>query len=123
MRKTNKETEFWVSNISDRNVSLRDLGITLRSKSNVNLLDDKHWSFNLEQLQLSAESGSLKAKSNMLKVRISAPEVLIKSGPQLSTMPRFIAQNTARTKIVVEERVFEELNISDEQMANELSED
>lgn len=122
MRKT-KENEFWVSNISDRNVTVRDLGISLRSRSNVNLLDSKHYSFTLEQLKLSAESGSLFAKSDKLKVRQMAPEQLILPGPTLSKMPRFIAQNTARTGIVVEEQKFEELNISDEKMADEMTED
>lgn len=123
MRKINKETEFWVSNISDRNVSLRDLGLTIKSRSNVNLLNDKHYNLTLEQLKLSAESGSLKAKSALLKCRINAPEVLILPGPQISTMPRFIAQNAARTKIIVEERVFEELSVSEEKFADEMTED
>ena len=123
MRKTNKENEFWVSNISDRNVSLRDLAITIPSRKNVNLLDSKHYSYTLEQLELSAQSGSLKSKSNKLKVRKVAPEILVIPGPQLSTMPRFIAQNTARTGIVVEEIKYEELQISDEAMANDLTED
>lgn len=122
MRKT-KETEFWVSNISDRNVSLRDLALTIPARKNVNLLNSAHYSYTKEQLELSAESGSLFAKSKLLKVRVVAPEILVKGGPTLSTMPRFIAQNTARTKIVVEEQIFEELNISDEAMANEMTED
>ena len=122
MRKT-KETEFWVSNISDRNVTVRDLGISLRSKSNVNLLDSRHYNFTLDQLKLSAESGSLHIKSDKLKVRQVAPVQLILPGPQLSNMPRFIAQNTARTGIIVEEKVFEELNIPDEKFADEMTED
>jgi hypothetical protein len=124
MRKT-KENEFWVSNLSDRNVSLRDLGLTIRSRSNVNLLDSRHYSLKKEQLELSAASGSLFAKSKILKVRQVAPEILIKSGVSLSSMPRFIAQNTCRTGIIVEEQKFEELSIleSDEKMADEMTDD
>lgn len=126
MRKT-KENEFWVSNISDRNVCLSDLALTIPSRKNVNLLDSKHYSYQKEQLELSAASGSLYAKSKLLKVRQVAPEQLILPGPILSKMPRFIAQNTARTGIIVEEQVFEELNISgnsaDEKFADEMTED
>src|SRR6266704_6366280 len=103
MRKT-KETEFWVSNISDRNITVRDLALSIKSRSNINLLNSDHYSYNLEQLKLSAESGSLKAKSDKLKIRINAPEIIVIPGPQLSRMPRFIAQNTARTGIVTEEQ-------------------
>lgn len=127
MRKTNKENEFWVTNISDKNVSLRDLAITIPSKKNVNLLDSKHYSYTLEQLELSANSGSLKSKSDKLKVRKVAPEILVIPGPHLSQMPRFIAQNTARTKIIVEEKKFEELDIignnADEKFADEITDD
>jgi hypothetical protein len=123
MRKIVKKLEFWVSNISDKNVSLRDLGLTIKSRSNVNLLDDRHYNFTAEQLELSAAVGSLFAKSNLLKVRVCAPEILVQAGPQVSKMPRFIAQNTARTMITVEEKVFEELNLSDEKMADEMTDD
>jgi hypothetical protein len=121
MRKS-KNTEFWVSNISDRNVSVRDLGLSIKSRSNVNLLNDRHYNLTLEQLENSAKDGSLFKKSDKLKVRMAVPEILVKSGPTVSNMPRFIAQNQLRTKIIVEEQVFEELNISDEKMADEMTE-
>lgn len=126
MRKIVKKLEFWVSNISDRNVSLRDLGITIKSRSNVNLLNDSHYNFTAEQLELSAANGSLFAKSNLLKVRVCAPEILVQAGPQISKMPRFIAQNTARTGILVEEIKYEELDVggeADEKFADEMTED
>lgn len=127
MRKTNKETEFWVSNVSDRNVSLRDLAITIPARKNVNLLNSAHYSYTLEQLEKSALNGSLFAKSKLLKVRKAAPEILIKSGISISNMPRFIAKNTARTGIIVEEIKYEELNVSgdttDEKFADEITND
>lgn len=122
MRKT-KENEFWVSNISDRNVCLSDLALTIPSRKNVNLLDSKHYSYQKEQLELSAASGSLYAKSKLLKIRQVAPEQLILPGPTLSKMPRFIAQNTARTGIIVEETVYPELSVNDEKFADEMTED
>lgn len=60
--------EFLVMNISNRDVSLSDLNLTIKSKRTVNLLDSRHYNFTLEQLQLSAKSGSLFKKSAILKV-------------------------------------------------------
>ena len=117
-----KKTEFWVSNVTDLNVCLSDLAITIPARKNVNLLNSKHYSYTLEQLEASAEKGSLCKKSDKLKVRKVAPEIFITPGPHISKMPRFMAQN-ARTNVVVEEEVFAELNVSDESMANDMSED
>ena len=123
MRKIVKELEFWVSNITDLNVCLSDLALTVPSRKNVNLLDSRHYSYTLEQLEASAKSGSLKAKSDKLKVRKVAPEILVKPGVNVSTMPRFIAQNSQRTKIIINEEKYEELQISEEKFAEEMSED
>lgn len=118
-----KEKQFWASNISNLNVSLRDLGITIPAKKNVNLLDSRHYSFNLEQLELSAVSGSLYTKKDKILIRQSEPEAIIKSGIQVSKVPRFIAQNMARTKIVVEEIKYEELQVSEEEFADDMTND
>jgi len=118
-----KEKQFWASNISDRNVSLRDLGITIPARKNVNLLDSRHYSFNLEQLELSAASGSLYTKKDKILIRQSEPEAVIKSGIQVSKVPRFIAQNMVRTKIVVEEIKYEELQVSEEEFADDMTND
>jgi len=123
MRKIVKELEFWVSNITDLNVCLSDLALTIPSRKNVNLLDSRHYSYTLEQLEASAKSGSLKAKSDKLKVRKVAPEILVKPGVNVSTMPRFIAQNSQRTKIIINEEKYEELQVSEEKFAEEMSED
>jgi histone acetyltransferase (RNA polymerase elongator complex component) len=120
-----KENEFWATNISNMNVSLRDLGITIPSKKSVNLLNSKHYSFNKEQLELSAATGSLFAKKDKILIRQTAPEIIIAPGIQISKLPRFIAQNMARTKIVVEEIKYEELAISEseEEFADEMTKD
>jgi hypothetical protein len=118
-----KEEEFWATNVSQLNVSLRDLGITIPSKKSVNLLNSKHYSFNKEQLELSATLGSLFAKRDKILVRQTAPEASISTGIQVSKVPRFIAQNMARTKIIVEEVKYAELQISEEEFANDMTED
>lgn len=118
-----KEEEFWATNVSQLNVSLRDLGITIPSKKSVNLLNSKHYSFNKEQLELSATSGSLFTKKDKILVRQTAPEMPISPGIQVSKMPRFIAKNLARTKIVVEDVVYPELSVSEEEFANDMTDD
>lgn len=118
-----KKDEFWASNISNLNVSLRDLGITLPKNKVCNLLDDRHYSFTKEQLELSAASGSLYNKRDKILIRKVAPDAPTPSGILVTKMPRFIAQNMARTKIVVEEVKYEELSVSEEDFANEMSED
>jgi hypothetical protein len=45
MQKKPEET-LWIANISDRNVSLSDLGITIKAYSNINLLDKKNYLLN-----------------------------------------------------------------------------
>ncbi len=123
MRSKVKEEEFWATNISNMNVSLRDLGLTIPSNKSCNLLNSKHYSFNKEQLELSAASGSLFAKRDKILVRQTAPETPITPGIQVSKLPRFIAKNLARTKIVVEDVVYPELCVSDEEMADDMTND
>lgn len=65
MKRKNKEHEFWVTNISDTNITLGDLGMSFPARKSINLLDDKHFTFTLEQLEESAKSGSLFDKRDM----------------------------------------------------------
>lgn len=110
--------EFWITNITKRDVSLGDLNLTIRAYTSINLLD-KHYHFTMEQIEKSLkEGGSLYAKQKMVYVRKIAPisrkmnrPILIdlyKSGPQ-------------RTKSIYEVKYekYEELEISDEQFAEE----
>lgn len=59
--------EFLIMNISNRDVSLSDLNVTIKAKKTVNLLDNRHYQLTLNQLEKSAQSGSLFKKSNILK--------------------------------------------------------
>jgi len=69
--------EFWITNISQTyDVSLADLRLTIRRGESRNLLDGKHYSYTLEQLQKSAESGSIKTKSKVIKVRDVPPKII-----------------------------------------------
>jgi hypothetical protein len=117
----NKKTEFWISNLSDKNVCLRDLALTIKARTNVNLLDSKHYSFNLEQLEKSAENGSLHAKSHLLRVRKVPPPEPLKTGLHISRKPLFMSQNPLFSKVVIEEPKYEELEMSETEFIDELT--
>jgi hypothetical protein len=112
----NEPLTFWLTNISNRNVSLTDLNLTVKAYSTVNLLDKKHYQYTLEQLVKSAESGSLFKKRDKMVVRKIAPEIL-KANVPLSR-ETFIPSRE-RSLFVIKEENYEELNVSDEQFAQE----
>lgn len=112
--------EFWVSNISDLNVGLRDLQLTIKARTNVNLLDSKHYHYTLDQLISSAQSGSLYKKSNLLKVRQVVPDKPITPGVHLSKEPTFMAKKPLFSRVILEEPKYEELEISETEFINDL---
>jgi len=70
---------FWVTNISNRNVTLADLALNIKAFHTVNLLDARHYSYTLLQLQQSQKTGSLYNKRHLIKIR--APQ----ASPQIDT--------------------------------------
>jgi hypothetical protein len=110
---------FWVTNLTPMNVSLADLNLTVKAFSSVNLLDKKHYSYTLEQLQKSAESGSLFNKRDRIAVRKIAPEILTANVPLLRET--FIPTRE-RSVLAIKEENYEELNVTDEEFANENAE-
>jgi len=107
---------FWVTNISNRNVSLADLNLTIKAYSSVNLLDKKHYQYTSEQLAKSVESGSIFKKSDKLVVRKVAPKVFKYNVPFASET--FIPSRE-RSTLAIKEEYYEELNVSDEEFAEE----
>jgi hypothetical protein len=113
MRKATKSPTpvfFWVSNVSDRNVTLTDLAINIRAYSTVNLLDSKHYSLTREQLEKSAGSGSLFLKRRLLKVRKNAPTIIKDDMPV--THESFLP-NRERSILNIKNTQYEELDIVD----------
>jgi len=110
--------EFWITNITKMNISLADLNLTVKPYSSVNLLS-KHYYLTPEQLQKSAESGSIFKKRDKIVVRKIAPEVL--QANIVLTSDTFIP-NREKSIYSIKEEYYEELNISDEEFANENSE-
>ena len=111
-----EQPAFWLTNISNRNVSIADLNLTVKAFSSVNLLDKKHYQYNLEQLQKSAESGSIFNKRNKLVVRKLAPEVLKANIP--FARETFLTTRE-RSVLAIKEEHYEELEVSNEEFAKE----
>jgi len=110
---------FWVTNISNRNVSLADLNLTIKAYSTVNLLDSKHYSYSLEELNKSAKNGSLFKKQKIIVVRKTAP-VLNKK--QVLINKEAVIPSRERSLYKITEEFYEELNVSDEDFAKENAE-
>jgi len=102
--------------MSNRNVSLADLNLTIKAYSCVNLLDSRHYYYTLEQLQKSEKSGSIFKKRDKVIVRKVKPEVLQANIPLLRET--FIPSRE-KSILEIKEEVYEELNVSDEEFAKE----
>jgi len=111
-----KEFAFWITNISNRNVTLRDLGLNIKKYSSVNLLSS-HYHYTLEQIEKSIKEGSIFNKKNIIKIRKIEPEPTKKKIIEVSDQPKMSFKN--RSNIIIEEIEYEELKISNEQYANE----
>lgn len=115
MAKRISDNEFWITNISNMNVSLSDLGLTVPARRSMNLLDSRHHSLSKELLLTSAESGSLYKKRNKIVVRKVPP---VSEARQLLEVAYNAAVATRRRSAVkVEEVHYEELDVSDDEFA------
>lgn len=103
---------FWVTNMSPRNVTLADLALNIKAFSTVNLLDQKHYKYTLEQLLKSKESGSLFKKSNMIVVRDVPPPDPERNRVQI--VYGSIIPDRTRSLFNINEEEYEELKVSDE---------
>jgi len=101
------------------NILLADLQIMIRSGESKNLLDKKHFSYTLDQINKSAESGSLYKKRDKIKIRKVAPKVIVVPGVYLVDMPNFI--KPLRSQVEIIEPKYEELEISAEEMIDEIT--
>jgi len=110
---------FWVTNISNRNVSLADLNVTIKAYSSANLLDQRHYSYTYEQLEKSKTTGSIANKSDKIKVREIEPEIMKMNIPFLRET---YIPNRERSIFEIRNENYDELNVSDEQFAEENAE-
>lgn len=111
-----KSPAFWLTNISNRNVSLADLNLTIKAFSSVNLLDSKHYSFTKEQIENSVTSGSVFKKRDKIVVRKEEPKTIIMNVPVLKET---YIPTRERSTYSIKEEYYEELSLSDEQFAQD----
>jgi len=113
--------EFWITNISNKAISLADLGIHIYPMRSINLLDKNHYKhITEEQLTKSSSSGSLFAKNKYVVVRKFAPGTPMKTYIPLQENATFPTRQ--RSVIDFEKPVYDELNVSDEEYAEENAE-
>lgn len=107
---------FWVTNISNMNVSLSDLNLTIKPFSSVNLLDSKHYSYTKEQLDKSVKDGSIFKKRNKIFVRKVAP--IVEKKTILSIKDTYI-QSRERSVYSIKQETYEELEMTDDEFIKE----
>lgn len=115
-----KEATFWIANLCNRNVSLADLNLTVPAWRSINLLDKKHYSYTLEQLQKSATSGSIFAKRDKIKVRHNPPEVI---QPNIPFLKETYIPTRERSILVLKEDRYEELEFDDKKQEEHYAEE
>lgn len=113
MKNSNKE--FWVTNLSNRDVSLADLNLTIRAFTSVNLLG-KRYHYTLEQLEKSVACGSIFKKRDKIVKRIVPPQFIKMNSVDMSDAN---IPSRERSVLDIKEEKYEELMVSDEDFAKE----
>lgn len=108
MSKKINEQEFWITNASNKTRNIPDLRITIKPWQSKNLLDSRHYHFTLEQLEISAKTGSIAEKSKWIKVRQVAPQIIVQPGKYVSKDGRKFSP-IFRSNVKIEEKHFEDL--------------
>ena len=117
MSKSSDKPSFFVINVSNRNVCLSDLALTIPAGRCFDLLND-HFSFTIEQLKASLKDGSLYRKRDKIKIGKGRPEVVEVGRIERSEYPII---TRPRSAVKIKEPVFEDLMLSDEDYANEMA--
>lgn len=117
-----EKPEFWLINISKRNVCLSDLALTIGARRSMNLLDKDHFDYTYEQLKKSMESGSIFKKSHLVKVGDRPVNYSNFKKREISKRPIMIRKRTIVEADQIEED-YDEIIWSDEQYAEEMSKD
>lgn len=120
MIKQVKEDFFWITNITKRAIHLEDIGVVIHPMRSLNLLDKKHYHLTREQLEKSAECGSLLKKKKSVVVRKVPPGVAPKT--QIPLKEDAIFPTKQRSSIELDNIKYEELETSDDTFAEENAE-
>jgi hypothetical protein len=117
-----KNETFWITNISNRDVTLSDLRVTIRAFTSVNLLDKKHHSLTKEQVLLSVNSGSIFKRNKIIYVRKVPPyaeDLIKKYAKDLERDQPINFPSKCRSTIMAEDITYDELTVDDDTYAEE----
>lgn len=107
---------FWITNISNRNVTLSDLNLNVKAYCSINLLDSKHYKYTMSQLIASSTSGSIFKKKSKILLREQAPET---EKPSMLFNRDNHIPSRERSVLVIKEESYEELSVGDNKFAEE----
>ena len=105
----NKEKHFWITNISNKYISIDDLGIRIKPFASINLLSN-HYHYTENEINLSLNKGSIFKKRKSISVRINAPEKRINT----ITISELSVPSRTKSIIEVNEVHYEELDIAND---------
>jgi hypothetical protein len=103
---------YWVTNRSNRNVTLADLALNIKAWTTVNLLDEKHYHYTIEQLEHSRLSGSIFKKQAMISVRDVPPPMPEKNS--IAIVRDAIFPSKERSVFVIHQTEYDELKFDDD---------
>lgn len=121
--KTNKS--FWVRNISKNAISINDLGLHLMPFQFANLLNNKAYPYlTPEIIKSSLNGGALgKFKDRIIICKVAPPNPdKLKTSPPIDVDLLSTPPTKIRSLLVHKEEHYEELQLSDEDYANENAE-
>lgn len=110
---------FFITNITNRNITIGDLQMSFKAYTTVNLLDFKHYHFTEQQIIDSFQSGSLYKKRKMFKIVNNLP----KKDENKIVNTKVIRFTPPRSIIKVEDKNFKELNYNDQDYNSIMKED
>lgn len=111
------DQDFWITNISNRDITLHDLGVTIRSRTSINLLNKRHYQLTLEQLNDSLTKGSLFSRRRAVIKRATAPTINSLSFKMAIDHNAIIPSRTHSIYEIKQEQ-YDELIVSDEEFAD-----
>lgn len=121
MIKLQEKPSFWIKNISKKGISLGDLNISIQPNISINLLDSNRYPhLDYDKLIASSTNGSLFKKQRFVVIRKVPPTTELKQYIPLQKDAVFLHDPRSAAKI--EEIHYDELNISDDDYANENAE-
>lgn len=109
--------ELWITNVTKKDIFIYDLNFTVKALTSINILDPRH-RLTEDMVNKSFEQGSLSKKKHEIIRRVSAPDVTKLNFIPISQNFRPSSERGIRYDRSLEPN-YEELDITDEQFAEE----